>query len=217
MITFGPPRRFVPVCHRTSLGFIGGPTSYLESTGDCPVIIDLRKENAMSEPTREQLIQQANLRADYNEEWERGKHWEDWQCRPWNSPNDWRETKCVPFSNAIGYEYRRTPNPPKPIVVSVDGVLGRDALLPNDRLTAKVLAMFHDARLINPANTYTGQRATLTLAIYPEGCEVLDTVAVPRAVVEELLECYKTNPYASLHGVRRYFVKLDEAVKGGGE
>jgi protein gp37 len=38
------------VCHRTSLGFIGGPTSYIESTGECPVILDLRtKGKAMTE------------------------------------------------------------------------------------------------------------------------------------------------------------------------
>lgn len=126
-------------------------------------------------------------------------------------PKCWNPT--CPESIVVHHytKLRREPNPPKPIVVSVDGVLGRDALLPNDRLTAKVLAMFHDARLINPANTYTGQRATLTLAIYPEGCEVLDTVTVPRAVVEEILEWRQL----LTPGYCEAFDKLAEAVKGG--
>jgi len=46
--TEGPPRRFAPVCVRTSLGFVGGPSGYVEvSEGiewDGPVIVEHGKE-----------------------------------------------------------------------------------------------------------------------------------------------------------------------------
>jgi hypothetical protein len=180
--------------------------THLESTGDCPVIIDLRKENAMSEPTREQLIQQANLRADYNEAWERGKHWEDWQCRPWNSPNDWRETKCVPFSNAIGYEYRRTPEPPKPIEGWVIMLTEND---PGDTL-------YHSEAEANGVSlchsSLHDKRVVHLREVDP------DTVTVPKAVVEEIIRWWKHDVKLGTHGPAAEAIgTLIDAVKGGAE
>lgn len=131
---------------------------------------------------------------------------------------DWRS---IPVSNPgtiVPYNWRIKPEPPKPqIIVSVDGVLGRGASLSHDSLPSKVLTMFHDARFINPANTYTGQRATLTLTIYPEGRKMPDTVTVPRAVVEDILRFRnKNHDHASLK-LHEHLDKLDEAVKGGAE
>ena len=95
---------------------------------------------------------------------------------------------------------RRTPDPPKPIEgwVVVNAVGGLNCVL---------YACESTARGSNPS----ADRIVHLREVDP------DTVTVPRAVVEELLECYKTNPYASLHGVRRYFAQLAEAAEAAKE
>lgn len=131
--------------------------------------------------------------------------------------NNWHDVSFNDLGDIPQYNWRIKPNPPKPqIIVSVDGVLGRGASLSHDSLPSKVLTMFHDARFINPANTYTGQRATLTLTIYPEGRKMPDTVTVPRSVVEEIVRWWKHDTVRGTHGPAAEAIgTLIEAVKGG--
>lgn len=132
----------------------------------------------MTEPTREQLIQKANLQADYNEAKARGERWE-MQKRPWGC-EEWT-TMLLGTRPAWrpDYEYRRKsepPEPPTPIVVSMEGVV--DTSSPS-------LVVARQGRLdlgwIEPfASTLGANRkayATLTLTIYPDGREVPDTLA----------------------------------------
>ena len=171
----------------------------------------------MSEPTREQRIQQANLQFDYDEATKRGECWENWQCRPWSSPNVWHDIYCTPFGNVIDCEYRRKPEPSKPIVASVEGMINYAGKLVYFATGVYEIADLYDERLADVAEVNKGQRASLTLTIYPEGCEVSDTVTVPRAVVDRLLGCYCDSPYSSHPDLRAHLDKLAEAVKGGGE
>lgn len=158
----------------------------------------------MSEPTREQRIQQANLQFDYDEATKRGECWENWQCRPWSSPNVWHDIYCTPFGNVIDCEYRRKPEPPKPIVVSLTGELYDGHLRVGD-----VDAVLLCGCLRHTAVNHRGADATLTLTIHPEGCEVPDTV------VDELNKCLDTPGLCVPRGLYELLCKLAEAVKGG--
>jgi hypothetical protein len=50
-ITYGRPRRFVPVCHRTEFGFIGGPIRYVENDDrrTAVIVVDVRRNKDSNE------------------------------------------------------------------------------------------------------------------------------------------------------------------------
>jgi hypothetical protein len=50
-ITYDPRRRFVPVCHRTEFGFIGGPIRYVENDDrrTAVIVVDVRRNKHSSE------------------------------------------------------------------------------------------------------------------------------------------------------------------------
>jgi hypothetical protein len=151
----------------------------------------------MSEPTREQLIQQANLRADYNEAKARGERWE-MEKRPWGC-EEWT-TMLLGTSPAWcpEYEYRRTPEPTKLIEgwVVVHAVGGHGTNL---------YGCHAIAHKCNPS----ADRIVHLREVDP------DTVTVPRAVVQKLLGFYCNDPGCAEHELRRHLDKLAEAVKGG--
>ena len=130
-----------------------------------------------------------------------------------------REWRAVPREFYVGRRtiLRRKPEPSKPIVASVEGMINYAGKLVYFATGVYEIADLYDERLADVAEVNKGQRASLTLTIYPEGCEVSDTVTVPRAVVDRLLGCYCDSPYSSHPDLRAHLDKLAEAVKGGGE
>ena len=153
----------------------------------------------MSEPTREQLIQQANLRADYILAMARGESEKlRYQKRTWGGKT-WNDLgPCIKPAWCPEYEYRRTPEPTKPIegwvVVHAVGGLGTN-----------LYGCHAIAHKCNPS----ADRIIHLREVDP------DTVTVPRAVVEKVIERAQGLSHTTPISVREALDKLAEALKGG--
>ena len=132
--------------------------------------------------------------------------------------NEWKHCNRDTFGfSAGGSTLRRKPEPPKPIVVSESGIA---ATCGNITIGSSWYKLPHRMREAARALSI-GQRATLTLTIYPEGCEVPDTVTVPRVALEDAVREWSAIqndldiPHLLPIAVWEALDRLVKAVKGG--